>query len=240
MTKVFRSRLLLVILIISVLSDPGNCYGKETGPGPSPVYGEDIKDGSYQVEVESSSSMFRVVKAKLNVENGSMEADITLSGTGYLKLFMGKGQEALEAGEDSYIPYVEYESGAYTYTIPIEALNAEFPCAAYSKRKETWYDRQLVIWSSALPEEAFTGEVQEKVEPAPVLAWDEEMDVTADTVAMSSPHEIAYTLTFHSDTLQKEKSGSGKLTAAIFFAAAAAAGAGWLIRYKGRRKADNV
>ena len=34
----------------------------------------------------------------------------------------------------------------------------------------------------------------------PVSVFDEPMDVIGDTVAMSSPHEVEYTLTFHSDT----------------------------------------
>ena len=38
----------------------------------------------------------------------------------------------------------------------------------------------------------------------PVLIFDEPMDVIGDTVAMSKPHEIEYTLTFHLDTAVKE------------------------------------
>lgn len=39
----------------------------------------------------------------------------------------------------------------------------------------------------------------------PVLAFDEEMQVIADTTAMSRPYEIEYTLTFHSDTIQADQ-----------------------------------
>ena len=158
--KEIRNFFVLLVLTVSVLGNTGVCYGKEQEQEPetAPVYGKDIKDGSYEVEAESSSSMFRIVKARLNVEKGDMTADITLSGKGYLKLFMGTGKEAEEAGEDRYIPYVEDEEGAYTYCIPVEALNVEFSCATYSKRKETWYDRELVIRSSVLPEDAFWAE----------------------------------------------------------------------------------
>ena len=38
----------------------------------------------------------------------------------------------------------------------------------------------------------------------PVLIFDEPMDIIGDTVAMSKPHEIEYTLTFHLDTAVKE------------------------------------
>ena len=39
----------------------------------------------------------------------------------------------------------------------------------------------------------------------PVLIFDEPMNVIGDTVAMSKPHEIEYTLTFHSDTMKSEE-----------------------------------
>ncbi len=38
----------------------------------------------------------------------------------------------------------------------------------------------------------------------PVLIFDEPMDIIGDTVAMSKPHEIEYTLTFYLDTAVKE------------------------------------
>ena len=38
----------------------------------------------------------------------------------------------------------------------------------------------------------------------PVAAFDRKLDIIADTVAMSEPHEVAYTLFFDSATLQKQ------------------------------------
>ena len=38
----------------------------------------------------------------------------------------------------------------------------------------------------------------------PVAAFDQVLPVVADTVAMSEPHEVEYTLTFHSDSLTKQ------------------------------------
>ena len=35
----------------------------------------------------------------------------------------------------------------------------------------------------------------------PITVFDEEMPVIADTTAMSTPHEVDYTLTFHSDSI---------------------------------------
>ncbi len=245
----------------------------------TPVTGEALADGTYQIEAESSSSMFRIVNAVLHVEGGEMSADITLSGQGYSMLYMGTGEEALLAEEDAYIPYVEDAEGAYTYTVPVEALNTEIDCAAYSKRKERWYDRTLVFSSALLPEEVYVGAAKpadSNVTPAhfdvedgvytmevtlaggsgkasvespaqitvrenaavativwssanydymivngekylpvsveehsvfeiPVYKLDEELEIIADTTAMSKLHEVAYTLYFDSATLQREE-----------------------------------
>ena len=39
----------------------------------------------------------------------------------------------------------------------------------------------------------------------PVNRFDYPMDVAADTTAMSTPHEIEYTLTFKSDSITEKK-----------------------------------
>lgn len=122
--------------------------------GMLPIYGRDIKDGSYDIEVESSSSMFRIVNAQLTVKEEEMEAAITLSGQGYLKLFMGTGEEAAKAEEAEYIGYEEDKDGMYVYTVPVEALDKSLNCAAYSKRKEQWYDREILFEAASLPEDA--------------------------------------------------------------------------------------
>lgn len=119
-----------------------------------PVPGYALKDGTYPIEAESSSSMFRIVRAELTVKDGSMKAAVTLSGKGYLKLFMGTGEEALDADPSQYIGFSEDADGAYTYELPVEALDQELECAAFSKRKQKWYDRQIVFKGDTLPKEA--------------------------------------------------------------------------------------
>ena len=123
--------------------------------GMTPIGGEMIRDGVYPVTVNSSSSMFKVVSCTLTVEDGQMAATMTMSGTGYLKLFMGTGEEALTAAEDDCIPFAEDAEGAHTFTVPVPALNAAVDCAAFSKRKEKWYDRQLLFRADSLPLDAF-------------------------------------------------------------------------------------
>gem|GEM_PF-2796555 len=120
----------------------------------TPIYADQIRDGVYDITVKSSSDMFRVVGAKLYVENGSMHCVMRLSGVGYGKLFMGTSEEAEKASEDAYIPFVEDEELYYTYDCPIEALDKETDCAAWSIKKEKWYDRVLVYESDELPADA--------------------------------------------------------------------------------------
>lgn len=127
--------------------------------GMLPIYGRDVKDGTYEIEAESSSSMFRIIKAELTVKGQEMEAAVTLSGKGYLYLFMGTGAEAAEAGEKEYIGFEEDEEGMYTYILPVEALDKELDCAAYSKRKEQWYDRVILFDAASLPEDALLVEL---------------------------------------------------------------------------------
>ncbi len=122
--------------------------------GMEPISAGDVKDGTYEVTVESSSSMFKITKAVLTVADGIMTADLTLSGTSYLVLYPGAGTEAAADTEDHYIGYTEDADGAYTYTVPIPALDQPFPCAAFSKNKEQWYDRTLLVRADSLPDGA--------------------------------------------------------------------------------------
>lgn len=122
--------------------------------GMLPIYPRDIKNGTYSIEVESSSSMFRITKAELTVKDEEMEAVLTLSGKGYLKLFMGTGEDAASGSESAYIDHQEDAEGMYTYTVPVEALDKALNCAAFSERKQKWYDRVILFDASTLPEEA--------------------------------------------------------------------------------------
>lgn len=106
----------------------------------------------YSIEVESSSSMFKIVECQLTDDGETMTALMTLSGTGYEKLYMGTGEEALVAEETDYIYFDEDDEGMYTYAVPVEALDQEIDCAAWSINKEQWYDRVLVFQSETMVE----------------------------------------------------------------------------------------
>ena len=118
--------------------------------GMIPVYADGIADGSYDIEAESSSSMFRVVKCRLDVSGDDMSAVLTLGGTGYIKLFMGTGEEAVAADESDYSIYSEGADGAYSFTVPIEALNKPLECTGFSRKKEKWYDHQICLMAESL------------------------------------------------------------------------------------------
>lgn len=243
--------------------------------GMEPVYGDSIKDGVYDVTVDSSSSMFNIESCRLTVADGKMSAVMTMGGTGYLYLYMGTAEEAAAASEAAYISFVENAEGKHTFEIPVEALDAGIDCAAFSKKKEMWYDRQLCFRADSLPMDAIAEGAVTTVEslgladgeytvevtleggsgkasvssPAqltiengqayaviiwsspnydymkvddvqydlaneelglqgnsafkiPVSGFDWKMAVKADTIAMSEPHEIDYTLYFDSSTIQ--------------------------------------
>ena len=74
----------------------------------------------------------------------------------------------------------------------------------------------------------------------PVLAFDEEMPVIADTVAMGAPHEIAYTLRFYSDSVRSESSLPQEGAKRVLIMAAVIIIAGGILNYfiNKRRKRD--
>ena len=115
-----------------------------------PVTAADLEDGTYKIEVESSSSMFRITDATLSVADGKMTCELVMSGKGYGKLFMGTGEEASKASNEDCIDYVENAGGTHTFTVPVEALNTEIDCAAWSIKKQAWYDRALVFLADTL------------------------------------------------------------------------------------------
>ncbi len=237
--------------------------------GMEAVYADDVAEGEYDIDVDSSSTMFKITACKLTVADGSMTARLTMSGSGYEYLFMGTGKEAENADESEYIS-AEEEGDVVAFTVPVEALDKETDCAAFSKKKQQWYDRKLVFRADSLPKGALLGaedvtpeslglsdgeytievsleggsgkaSVQspakltvengqayaeiiwssnkydymvvedEKILPTstdefsvfdiPVASFGR-IAVSADTTAMSTPHEISYTLIFDPDTIK--------------------------------------
>lgn len=119
-------------------------------PTPTPTPEATVANGTYSIDVTSSSSMFKVVDCILTAKDGKMSAVLTLSGTGYGYLYMGTKEEAASADQSSWIPYQVNKEGKYTYTVPVEALDKEIAVAAYSIKKGIWYDRTLTFQSETM------------------------------------------------------------------------------------------
>lgn len=126
--------------------------------GMTPVYASELKDGTYEVEMKSSSSMFKVDRCELQVKDGTMQAVLYMTSQSYLYLYAGTAEEAAAASEEDYIPREEADDGMGSFTLPVEALDAGVSCAAFSKKKEKWYDRTLLFRADSLPAEAFLEE----------------------------------------------------------------------------------
>ena len=128
---------------------------KEVGrEGMEPVTADQLENGSWPIEVDTDTSMFRVADAILMVDNGTMTAKLTLGGKGYEKLYMGTAEEAAAAADADCAFYEENADGSFAYTVEVPVLNAEVDCAAWSIRKEKWYGHKIVFEADTLPEGA--------------------------------------------------------------------------------------
>ena len=122
--------------------------------GMIPIAGDQVKDGTYHVTVKSSSKMFDITACELTVEGGKMTAVMHMGGTGYLYVYMGTGEQAAAASESDYIPFTEEADGTHSFTVPVDALDEGIDCAAFSKKKEKWYDRTILFRADSLPMDA--------------------------------------------------------------------------------------
>lgn len=121
--------------------------------GLLPLLAKDIEEGSYEIETASSSSMFKIEKTVLYVKDNAMTADITLSGKGYSNVTMlsaadSEGLISLE-GTTAAVG----KDGRYVFTLPVQSLNTELVCSAFSKKKQKWYERRVVFYSEKIPAE---------------------------------------------------------------------------------------
>ncbi len=125
--------------------------------GMTPITADKLKEGTYTVKVKSSSSMFKIVDAQLTVKDGAMTAVLTMSGKSYTWMFMDATDKIAAAADSDFIPYETDGDGAFTFTVPVKALDEGIPCAAYSKNKDKWYARTLLFRADSLPEGALIG-----------------------------------------------------------------------------------
>lgn len=109
--------------------------------------------------------------------------------------------EETEVTDGSYTVELTFEGGSGKAYIasPATVVVADGKITATVEWSSPNYDYMIVDGEKYLPINSDGNSVFE----IPVSAFDEPMTVIGDTVAMSKPHEIEYTLTFLSDTIRE-------------------------------------
>lgn len=156
---------------------------------PVPVIGEEFdlaligtKGKWYDHKVKVSDP---VAEDSREAANGSYDMSTLTDGSYTIELTMegGSGRASIQSPAQLAIT-----AGAATATLEWSSPN---------------YDYMLVNGEKYLPVNTEGNSVFE----VPVEALDAPLTMIGDTVAMSTPHEVEYTVTFHSDTLQNAESG---------------------------------
>lgn len=156
---------------------------------PVPVIGEEFdlaligtKGKWYDHKVKVSDP---VAEDSREAANGSFDMSALADGSYTIELTMegGSGRASIESPAQLAIA-----DGAATATLEWSSPN---------------YDYMLVNGEKYLPVNTEGNSVFE----VPVEALDAPLTMIGDTVAMSTPHEVEYTVTFHSETLESAESG---------------------------------
>ena len=113
-------------------------------------------------------------------------------------------KDAVSLEDGTYSMEITFEGGSGKAEIlsPVSVTVASGKAMATVQWNSSNYDYMIVNGEKYLPVSTEGDSIFE----IPVLIFDEPMDVIGDTVAMSKPHDIEYTLTFHLDTAVKEYS----------------------------------
>lgn len=154
MNKLIALLCALVLLSAAGIGQSYQATQPQTGAGSLE---EALADGVYTVDVTTDGGMFRINEAlegkgTLTVENGRMTAHITLSGSGFSKLFAGSAEDAQKDGAaviDAVKDSVTYPDGfadtANGFDIPVQALDEDLPFAAMGKKSGSWYDHTIRV-----------------------------------------------------------------------------------------------
>ena len=110
---------------------------------------------------------------------------------------------AVEDGSYTIELTMEGGSGRASIQSPAQLAIADGAATAILEWSSPNYDYMLVNSEKYLPVNTEGNSVFE----VPVEALDAPLTMIGDTVAMSTPHEVEYTVTFHSETLESAESG---------------------------------
>lgn len=156
---------------------------------PVPVIGEEFdlaligtKGKWYDHKVKVSDP---VAEGSREAANGSFDMSALADGSYTIELTMEGG------------------SGRASIQSPTQITVADGAATAILEWSSPNYDYMLVNSEKYLPVNTEDNSVFE----VPVEALDVPLTMIGDTVAMSTPHEVEYTVTFHSETLESAESG---------------------------------
>ena len=156
---------------------------------PVPAIGEEFdlaligtKGKWYDHKVKVSDP---VAEDSREAANGSFDMSALADGSYTIELTMGGG------------------SGRASIQSPAQLVIADGAATATLEWSSPNYDYMLVNGEKYLPVNTEGNSVFE----VPVEALDAPLTMIGDTVAMSTPHEVEYTVTFHSETLESAESG---------------------------------
>ena len=121
--------------------------------GMTPVAAAALNDGTYEVTVSSSSSMFKPRNATITVADGKITATFDLS-KAYTWFFVGAIEEIADADSAAFLKGTATEDGLWNYTVEIEALDEGIACSAYSQNRDKWYPELILFRADSLPEGA--------------------------------------------------------------------------------------
>jgi len=155
--------------------------------GMLPITGESVKDGVYDIKAESSSPFFKIKGAKLAVKDGKMTAALELDSKSYPLVYMGSAEDAAAAPESDYIAF---DGDTWTFTVPVDTLDTEIDCAAWSKRRKMWYDRKLMFYAATLPADALLVQLPEY--GSPVDPNNANVATTSTAMATGAMHDDGY------------------------------------------------
>ncbi|MBR5407795.1 MAG: sirohydrochlorin cobaltochelatase [Lachnospiraceae bacterium] len=115
-----------------------------------------LKDGEYEAEFKTDSSMFHVNEAmdgkgELTVKDGKMTIHISLASKNIVNLYPGTAEDAKKDGAKLLEPTtdtVEYSDGTteevYGFDVPVPAIDEEFDLALIGT-KGVWYDHKVSV-----------------------------------------------------------------------------------------------
>lgn len=148
-----------------------------------------------------------------------------------------KESSKINLSEGEYLVEVQLSggSGRAFVTSPATLYVSEEEAAIEIEWSSPYYDYMTLDGETYYPVNTEGNSVFE----LPVTAFDTEIAVTADTTAMSVPHEIDYTICLVGDSVEKREEKPMEVVAVIYIAAVIAVGTiAWCV-FRKRRKQKN-